>query len=127
MIEFELPYPPSNNTYYRNYRGRTILSKDAKEYHAINKYSLFRIPKFGDSPVRLEIELYPPDYRIRDSDNPLKAIFDTLEKSKIIDNDFQIVDYNVKRFLPIPNGMIIIRIGRLEMDGYYYEAKIIPE
>lgn len=40
--------------------------------------------------VQLFIDIYPPDNRIRDESNLRKAIDDSLEKSGILANDFQI-------------------------------------
>ncbi|MGV2434608.1 MAG UNVERIFIED_CONTAM: hypothetical protein LVT10_06740 [Anaerolineae bacterium] len=32
MASFTLPFPPSMNTYWRNFRGRTIISKNGREF-----------------------------------------------------------------------------------------------
>ena len=32
MIEITLPWPPTVNTYWRNFNGRTIISAKGREY-----------------------------------------------------------------------------------------------
>lgn len=89
MEELFLEYPPSVNTYWRNVRGRTILSKKAKEYSDSVLCSAWDcgISKTISDNVFVEIDLYPPDRRKRDLDNTLKAIFDGLQKSGVISDD----------------------------------------
>jgi Holliday junction resolvase RusA-like endonuclease len=33
-MELQLPFPPSVNQYWRNFRGRTIISKAGRDYRA---------------------------------------------------------------------------------------------
>ena len=50
MITLRLPCPPSMNTYWRNFRGRTVLSKKGREFkQLIQEYVIDnQVPKFGD-------------------------------------------------------------------------------
>lgn len=78
--ELHLPWPPSNNTYYRHVGHRTLLSRKA---HAYRKTVLGMLkdrvlPEFTGE-IELYAEFYPPDKRKRDLDNLLKGLQDTLQ------------------------------------------------
>ncbi len=108
----EVPWPPSGNTYYRRGRYTTYLSpagsnylRDFRDYVSDNQF-----PKLGDSPVKLHVILRVPDKRKRDIDNCLKAIFDGLESSGIIEDDSQIEELYVKRGELLKGGRVILII-----------------
>lgn len=92
MIELSLPYPPSVNHLYATVRGRRVLSKKGREYKssiaelvALQKHA----PELkGD--IGVMIDLYPPDRRRRDIDNPVKPLLDALTKSGIWSDDSQV-------------------------------------
>jgi crossover junction endodeoxyribonuclease RusA len=84
MISFELPFPPSNNTYYRKVNNRVIISKKGREYRKRVKQciSLYGLNKTTiDYKVLVRVELHQPDLRTRDSDNFSKALYDALTKA----------------------------------------------
>ena len=58
-----LPFPPSMNTYWRNFRGRTVLSKAGREYKvAVAEYvSENNIPKYGERKLKITMILQPKD------------------------------------------------------------------
>lgn len=73
-----LPYPPTVNLYWRNFRGRTVLSAAGRAYKlaaALKAKSQGAHPISG--PVALEIHVYRPR-RIGDLDNTLKGLLDSL-------------------------------------------------
>ena len=78
-----LPWPPSNNRYYRHNRGRTHISTEGQAY----RDSVARIIKDSmldiglATPVKIRIECHMPDRRRRDLDNLQKAAFDALTKA----------------------------------------------
>lgn len=119
-ISLELPYPPSVNHYYaRTKQGACFLTKRAKAYqHEVSW--LVRCTKGRantiDFPVAVWIELYPPDNRVRDTDNTQKAIFDALQYSGLIENDKLIQEHHVKRFEKVLGGMVNVFIKRLEQS-----------
>ena len=107
--EIELPYPPSLNTYWRNVRGRTLLSKKGREYRAIvtSLAALSKI-RLGDVPLVVSIEAWMPDRRRRDVDNILKAAIDAMQHGGMYDDDSQIVDLRiVKRGVEKPGKLIV--------------------
>ncbi|WP_244580745.1 RusA family crossover junction endodeoxyribonuclease, partial [Escherichia coli] len=72
-----LPWPPSNNRYYRHNRGRTHVSAEGQAYRdnvaRIIKNAMLDIGLA--MPVKIRIECHMPDRRRRDLDNLQKAAF----------------------------------------------------
>lgn len=71
-----LPWPPSNNRYYRHNRGRTHVSAEGQAY----RDNVARIIKSAmldiglAMPVKIRIECHMPDRRRRDLDNLQKPL-----------------------------------------------------
>ena len=86
--EFELPWPPSVNHYYRHVGHRVLISRDGRRYreNVAGKLAAENVAKFTD-PVALHIELYPPDNRRRDVDNSLKCLPDTFTHGGLYADD----------------------------------------
>lgn len=109
-----LPWPPSVNSYWRQARGRMVLSREAREFTercagiiAHRKLSIGRSMSdvlFPDGRLALTGVFHPPDRRARDLDNMLKATLDVLQKSGVFTNDSQI-------------DLLMIRRGELRDDG----------
>ena len=91
-----LPWPPSNNRYYRHNRGRTHVSAEGQAY----RDNVARIIK----NAMLDIGLAMPV----NLDNLQKAAFDALTKAGFWLDDAQVVDYRVVK-MPVTKG------GRLEL------------
>lgn len=111
-----LPYPPSNNRYYRHNRGRTHISAEGKAYRAAVR-DLIRASMLDvqtPCPLRLCIECHMPDRRRRDLDNLQKAAFDALTKAGFWLDDSQIVDYRVIKMPVLKGGKLVIKITELE-------------
>ena len=89
MTIIKLPYPPSMNTYWRNFRGNTVLSKAGREYKTAVAECVVtqEIPKFGNKRLELTLWLYPRSKVVTDLDNRLKAVLDGLEEAGVYDND----------------------------------------
>lgn len=87
MISYLLPFPPSTNNLFsgqrRRFRSRTY---DRWLAHAGAVMARQRVPH-QKQPVRIEIELTPPDARHRDIDNYHKAIIDLAVKMGVISDD----------------------------------------
>ena len=110
MSEYHIPakWPPTVNTYYRNTRGRVLISENGRAYRisvavaamaARSNGSLPRSPLTGRLSVRLD--LYQADKRKRDIDNLPKALLDSLTKANVWIDDSQIdqlfiVRHNIK-------------------------------
>ena len=112
---FELPFPPSMNTMWRNFRGRTVLSKAGKVFReevqeiVINQ----NIPKFGDRKLKVTMILRPRDKRKTDIDNRIKAVLDALEHAGVFDDDFQVDHLQMIRGEPLKGGLLHVVIEEL--------------
>jgi len=94
-----IPFPPSVNRLWRQFRGRTILSKIGRDYRlavavALDDHGFHEIP----SPIEVEVKLwaYVPDGRRRDLDNMLKASLDALTACGIWEDDSQIKKLSIE-------------------------------
>ena len=92
MTIIKLPYPPSVNTYWRNFRGNTVLSQAGREFKTAVLECVIEqnIPKFGIKRLEVTLWLYPRSKVVTDLDNRLKAVLDGLEDAGVYDNDGQI-------------------------------------
>jgi len=121
MIEFELPWPPSVNTYYRHLSrgpmaGRTLISAKGRTYRQDCIASLHE-QNIGtgmySGRLGLVIAAYPPDRRKRDLDNLLKATLDALVHTKIIRDDSDIDELGIARREVMPGGRLVLRLGNV--------------
>ena len=114
MIELELPFPPSVNHYYRRVGPRTLISREGRRFRervcSLLAASGIR-PMTG--PLRVEIEVYPPDRRRRDIDNVQKALLDALEHGHAFRDDSQIVELKIERRGWTPDGRTLVRIWKV--------------
>lgn len=114
MIELELPFPPSVNHYYRRVGPRTLISREGRRFREEVCALLAAAgvkPLAG--PIRVEIEVYPPDRRRRDIDNLQKGLIDALEHGGAYRDDSQIVRLSIEKRECIPAGRTIVRIGKV--------------
>lgn len=116
QLTLELPLPPSMNTYWRNFRGRTVLSKGGRVYKlAVKEYvATQNTPKFGDERLGTTITIFPRDKRSIDLDNRLKALFDSLQDAGVFDDDSQIDRIYICRGMIKKGGGCTITISTLK-------------
>lgn len=107
-----LPFPPSVNGYWRNVKGRTLISKRGRSYRkAVADAALVkRFPKFGTARLSVCIMAYPKDRRKRDLDNLLKAVLDSLEYAGVYSDDEQIDDLRIVRCEPSDTPRVAVEI-----------------
>jgi len=115
-ITLELPLPPSMNTYWRNFRGRTVLSAGGREYKvAVQEYvAAHNLPKFGDERLGATITIFPRDKRISDLDNRLKSLLDSLQDAGLFDDDSQFDRIYICRGMIKKGGGCTITISTLK-------------
>ena len=115
MIELTLPWPPSVNTYWRNFDGRMIISARGREYRETvgDQMTLQKMVKHFKGHLKVEIEAFRPDKRRRDLDNLLKATLDGLAHAGVYEDDSQIVDLRIYWAKDI-GGMLKIKIEEIE-------------
>ncbi len=84
------PWPPSINSLYCQGRthGQKFMTKTGKAY----KQKIIELHANDDMnpvtvPIKVRIELFPPDRRTRDIDNYIKPILDGLKFLEIIEDD----------------------------------------
>jgi crossover junction endodeoxyribonuclease RusA len=113
MLEFELPYPPSVNHYFRMVQGRMLISREGRLFRqrvcAILAASGVRALA---GPLAVQIEVYPPDNRRRDVDNCLKSLLDALQHGGAYHDDSQIVRLAIEKRGAVEGGRTIVRIAR---------------
>lgn len=117
-ISLLLPYPVSNNTYYRNFRGITVISKRGREYKA----EVARL--CGEAGVRelkgrvaVDLEICPKkpkrdtgkEPRCLDLDNIFKTCLDSLQGFAYA-NDAQIWKLSARRGEPVPGGCLNVKV-----------------
>ena len=112
----ELPFPPSVNTYWRNFRGHMVLSKAGREYKAAvaDYVATHNVPKYGAQKLKITLILQPKDKRKIDLDNRIKCVLDSLEEAGVFDDDFHIDDLHIMRGQQVKGGRILVTIEVIE-------------
>ena len=117
VVEFDLPYPPSVNHYFRMVGRRVLISREGR---AFRRRVCSILAALGVRPLSgrlaLEIEVYPPDNRRRDVDNVLKSTLDALQHGGAYRDDSQVVRLAIEKRQPVAGGRTLVRIGPLERD-----------
>lgn len=100
-----LPYPPSVNHYWHRSGNRTYISEAGQRFlEQVRLVALERKVQPISDPVTLEAVLHPPDARKRDTDNTLKAVLDSLQKSGVLKDDNLVRRVNVEMSTPVKGG-----------------------
>lgn len=113
QISLVLPYPPSANRIWRVARGRIVLSDEARLYRFRVAAAVMNQIGFQRSiadPVRVTIQVFPPDRKRRDIDNIFKATLDALTHAKVWNDDSQVKRVVVDMCEPEKGGSLKIGI-----------------
>ena len=126
MITLELPYPPSVNRYYRHVGFRTLISREGRAYRRAVCAILRRAGvRPMDGTLAVGLDLYPPDHRTRDVDNPQKPLLDALQHGGAYHDDSQIKKLlTIMRDTVVPGGRVIVCVLPLDpstMKEIHYE------
>lgn len=124
MIALTLPFPPSLNTYYRHVvipvksgKGRsvTLMSMAGRKYREAVKKIATGACACMSGPLRVCLDLYPPDRRARDLDNYAKAVLDALTLSGVWGDDAQIDELRIVRRTVVRCGSLFVTIEAMEV------------
>jgi len=112
MINIQLPFPPTLNTYYRHVGARVLISRKGRIYRTRVKCEIIKAgnPRI-EGDITCVIEACPPDRRKRDLDNLLKATFDSMEHANLFENDNQIKDLRIYWGPKIKGGLLNIELS----------------
>ena len=111
--EFELPYPPSVNGYWRNFQGRQIISKRGRDYRIDSINALIRLGLSHErisGRLSVSVVIHPPTLRKYDIDNWCKAPFDALTHAEFWEDDEQVDSLSIKKGEKIKGGLIKIKV-----------------
>lgn len=120
MTPLELPYPISVNRYWRNFRGRSVVSAEARKYKAdvavLARQAGLQGVLLG--PVVLVAVLHPKKpqragkgpARCIDLDNAMKVAIDALQGVAYV-NDSQLVGISIRRGEPVPGGALVVSVS----------------
>lgn len=115
MFKVELPYPPSINHYWRRVGRHTLISRTGRAFRAeVIGILANRQVRMLDGPLKIEIDLHPPDRRRRDVDNALKSLLDALQHGGAYADDSQIVDLHVRKREPKSQGLARVTLRQVE-------------
>lgn len=119
-VTVQLPYPPSVNHYWGHRRDRVYLKKEGINYRVRVAYAIIEQVKSGPiwlgafkKKLKMTLNVIPPDNRMRDLDNILKAMLDALESAQVYENDNQIDELHIYRKKPEKPGCVVVEIHEL--------------
>ena len=117
MPKLILPLSPGTNRMWRNFRGVTVLSKEAKEFK--QAVAVLARTHGAYSPLQGEVMVdiaYHPKARKKETDKPLRRLdcdahikptLDALIGIAYLD-DYQVVDARCHLEDPVPDGALIV-------------------
>jgi len=118
-IYINTAFPPTVNSYYVKTRNGVFISKRGKLFREGCARDAMESSTYGiklSCPLQLDVILYPPDRRIRDLDNYMKALLDALTHAKVWMDDSLIDGLNIHRGKVIKGGAASLRIA--EHNGF---------
>jgi len=130
MFELELPWPPTINHYYRygkgGHKGKRYLTDRAKAFRSevqVEFMKRYYQPGKGISPaltgdVSIYVEMRPPDRRVRDIDNGLKALFDSLVHAGALLDDHQIKEVHLYWMDVVKGGSVDVVLEGVDNNGH---------
>lgn len=106
-FEYDLPFPPTVNSYWKTFRGRTYVAPKGKAYRKRVLEMVERVA-YTDCYLIAETTFLRPDHVERDIDNYHKALLDALAAARVYRNDSQIVRNVVEwqDWRTVPGGLV---------------------
>ena len=122
MYKFTLPFPPSNNTYYRHVDSKVLLSDKGRKYKKLVSDELNKLGLTGlllEDPLIVRLELFRPDKRKYDVDNFFKCVFDSLTNAKLWTDDEIVVECQARK-MPIDGiGRVEVIVDHDVVEGFF--------
>jgi len=114
VFMYQLPYPPSvNHIYARTKRGGVMLNPNAKAYREEVIYTIGKGHTMLTGRLRVHVDAYMPDKRIRDVSNILKSLEDAMTHAGIWQDDSQIDDLRVVRKGIESPGRVVVSVTQI--------------
>jgi len=113
-VHIELDFPPTVNSYYTKTQRGIYISKRGRVFRDRCAESCVQQNAYGlnlDERLTLDVVLYPPDRRIRDLDNYMKALLDAFTQAKVWEDDSLIDNLNIHRGKLVKGGKCAVRIS----------------
>lgn len=112
ILDVEIPLsPPSVNTYWGFKGSQRYLTPLAKRF--TKDLANWIKPKMSDKRLLLEVVFHYPDRHVRDLDNNLKPLIDSLVKNGLCVDDEQFDTLIIKRGEVIKGGLIKIKVSEI--------------
>lgn len=109
-----LPWPPTINHYYgRRPIGGVYIKPRGKLYRQL-VWAKLRNVETVHGRLAVRLMACPPDRRVRDLDNVLKASLDAITHAGVIEDDKHIDDLHITRESPMKGGKLVVEIRSLE-------------
>lgn len=120
-INLTLPWPPTVNTMFPSgNRGRRFLSDRGKKYVVAVGYAFMqqvgRRHNTMTGRVGYRVRMMPPDRRVRDLSNCLKALEDSLTKCGVWLDDSQVDDGHFTRGPVVKGGRVEVEIWEITTE-----------
>lgn len=113
-IDFIVGWPPSINNYYARTRRGVYIKAKGKQYRISVAEDLQEqigsLVSISDE-VFLSVILYPPDKRVRDLDNHMKALLDAITISGLWDDDRLVSQLYIYKGEVAKGGKVKVHIG----------------
>ncbi len=124
MLTFELPWPPSVNHYYQRRGRRVFLSHKGRQFRTrVQEILQAQEVTPMDGLLDMVVDLYPPDRRRRDCDNPIKSLLDALQHGGAYGDDSQIVKLTIAMHQPAPGGRTMVHIRNCQDKEQLHELR----
>lgn len=112
-LVFELPWPPSVNTYWRHVGYMTILGKPGRAYRDAVIAARRGHPVAPAGRLSVCLTFCPPNRRGFDLDNFPKGVLDALKHSGCYVDDGLIDQLDLRRGGIVDGGLVVVEITEM--------------
>ena len=111
-----LPKPPSKNRYWRIWKNRPHLSKEANAFRkaVIEIVGNAGLRVFRDRRIAVRMVFFPHNKRKHDVQNYTGGVLDALEHAEVFENDEQCDTVIISRGPVLPDGGVLVEIANID-------------